>query len=426
MRCRMSRRPDPGPFRSAGSRAYADAMLADTDVLVVGAGQAGLAVSHELSSAGVDHVVVDRERAGAAWYVRWDSFCLVTPNHTIRLPGGEYDGSDPEGYLPRDEIILHLRRYAGTIGAPIIEHAGVTELRFADGGFIAETEGGPVRARRVVACTGAYQRERRPAFTDELAHHMPVIGSTSYRSPDSLPDGRVLVIGGGQTAGQITEELLLAGREVVLSAGRAPAMPRRVAGRDAVDWLLDAGFFEQTPADLPSPEARLSPNPLVTGRRGGHDLNLRTLAQAGAHLIGHVRGVDGGRLVVEDDLAESVATGDEGWNLICGLITQTAARLGLPEPELPAMPRASIAVASPPRVADIAAVVVACGFRPDYRWIPIPGVVDDLGFPLQQDGASRSVPGLYFVGVPWLRTRKSPLLLGVGEDAAVVAAQLVA
>jgi putative flavoprotein involved in K+ transport len=401
-------------------------MLADTDVLVVGAGQAGLAVSHELMQAGVDHVIVDRERAGAAWYVRWDTFCLVTPNHTIRLPGGEYTGDDPQGYLSREQIIVHLRRYAGSFGAPVIEHAGVDRLHVVDDGFEAETEGGTVRARRVVACTGAFQRERRPAFTEELARHMPVVGSTSYRSPDSLPDGRILVIGGGQTAGQITEELLLAGREVVLSAGRAPAMPRRVAGRDAIDWLIDAGFFEQTPADLPFPEARLSPNPLVTGRRGGHDLNLRTLAAAGAHLMGHVRGVDGGRLVVEDDLAESVASGDEGWNLICGLIAQTAAQLGLPEPELPSMPGASIPVAPAPRVADLAAVVVACGFRPDYRWIGIPDVVDELGFPLQHEGASTRVPGLYFVGVPWLRTRKSPLLLGVGEDAAVVAAQLVA
>lgn len=401
-------------------------MLADTDVLVVGAGQAGLAVSHELTQTGIDHVIVERGRAGAAWYVRWDSFCLVTPNHTIRLPGGAYDGDDPEGYLSREQIIVHLRRYAASFGAPVLEHAGVSELRVDDGGFVAETEGGPVRARRVVACTGAYQRERRPAVVEELARHLPVVGATSYRSPDSLPDGRILVIGGGQTAGQISEELLLAGREVVLSAGRAPAMPRRVAGRDAVDWLIDADFFEHTPAELPTPGARLGPNPIVTGRGGGHDLNLRTLARAGAELMGHVTGIDGDRLVVADDLDLSLAAGDEGWNVICGLISLTAQRLGLDEPELPAMPRASIPVAPPPRFDDLDGVVVACGFRPDYHWIGIPEVVDDFGLPLQRHGASTRVPGLYFVGVPWLRTRKSPLLLGVGEDAAMVAAQLAA
>jgi putative flavoprotein involved in K+ transport len=399
-------------------------MLADTDVLVVGAGQAGLAVSHELTRHGVDHVVVDRERAGAAWYLRWDSFRLVTPNHTIRLPGGEYDGDDPGGYLTREQVIVHLRRYAASFGAPILEHAGVVDLRAADDGFVAETEGGPVRARRVVACTGAFHTERRPAVVDELARHLPVITSTSYRSPESVPEGRVLVIGGGQTAGQLAEELLLAGREVVLSAGRAPAMPRRVGGRDGIDWLIDAHFFEQTPLDLPSPAARLAPNPLVTGRGGGHDLNLRTLAAAGARLMGHVLGVQGRRLVVADDLAASVASGDEGWAVICGLIARTAEQLGMPQPELPRMPDASIPVFPAPRVDDLAAVVVACGFRPDYRWIGIPGVVDDFGLPLQHDGASTRVPGLHFVGVPWLRTRKSPLLLGVGEDAAVVASQL--
>lgn len=401
-------------------------MLAEVDVLVAGAGQAGLAVSHELVRAGVDHVVVDRERAGAAWYVRWDSFRLVTPNHTIRLPGGAYDGDDPGGYLTREQVIIHLRRYAATFGAPIREHAGVVALRADDDRFVVETELGRVRARRVVACTGAYTRERRPAVVDELARHLPVIGATSYRSPDSVPDGRILVIGGGQTAGQIAEELLLAGREVVLSAGRAPAMPRRIGGRDGIDWLIDAQFFEQTPADLPSPAARLAPNPLVTGRAGGHDLNLRTLSGMGAHLMGHVLGVDGRRLVVADDLAASVASGDEGWAVICGLIERTAERLGTPLPEVPLMPRAGIPVFPAPSIDDLSAVVVACGFRPDYRWIDIPGVVDEFGLPLQRDGASTRAPGLYFVGVPWMRTRKSPLLLGVGEDAEIVAAQLAA
>ncbi|MFE5671056.1 flavin-containing monooxygenase [Agromyces sp. NPDC056523] len=401
-------------------------MLADTDVLVVGAGQAGLAVSHELMRAGVDHVVVDRERAGAAWYVRWNSFCLVTPNHTIRLPGGEYDGDDPGGYLPREQIIVHLRRWAASFGAPIREHAGVDLLRVTDDGFLAQTEAGPVRARRVVACTGAYQRERRPEVIDELAGHVPVVGATSYRSPDSLPDGRILVMGGGQTAGQIAEELLAAGREVVISPGRAPSMPRQVAGRDTVDWLMEAGFFEHTAADLPSPAARLGPNPVVTGRGGGHDLNLRTLAAAGAQLTGRVLGLDGDRLVVADDLGVSVAAGDEGWQAVCTLVVETAERMGLLTPELPELPRASIPVAPAPRLADLAGVVVACGFRPDYRWIDIPGVVDEYGLPLQRDGMSTVVPGLSFVGVPWLRTRKSPLLMGVGEDATLVAERIAA
>ncbi|MFC9918096.1 flavin-containing monooxygenase [Agromyces binzhouensis] len=399
-------------------------MLADVDVLVVGAGQAGLAVSHALTANGVDHVVLDRDRAGGAWAERWDSFCLVTPNHTIRLPGGEYRGDDPAGYLTRAEVIAHLRAYAESFGAPVVEHVGVDALRPTDGGFVADTTEGEVRARRVVACTGAFQRERRPPIADVLAVHLPVIGSASYRSPDSVPGGRVLVIGGGQTAAQISEELLLAGREVVLAAGRAPAMPRRVGDRDGVDWLIDAGFFEQTVADLPGPAARLGANPLVTGQRGGYDLNLRTLAAHGARLTGRVRGVDAGRLVVSEGLEEAIASGDAGWAAVCHLVRVAAERIGVPVPDLPEMPGEPISAAPPPRIDELSAVIVACGFRSDYGWIGSPDLVDDLGFPEQHDGASDTVPGLYFVGVPWLRTRKSPLLMGVGEDADVVVAQL--
>lgn len=406
---------------------YADAVvLVDADVLVIGAGQAGLSVSHGLSEAAVDHVVLERDRTASAWSSRWDSFHVVTPNHTIRLPGGEYRGDDPHGYMPRDELVRHLRDYADSFAAPVIEQTGVDALRAVDGGFVASTTSGEARARRVVVCTGAYQRPRHPAVADELARRIPVIGSTSYRSPSTLPDGPVLVIGGGQSAAQIADELLRSGRDVVLAAGRAPAMPRRVADRDVVDWLLDAGFFDQTAADLPSSEARFSPNPLVTGGHGGMDLNLRTLAASGARLVGHATAVADGRLVVKDDLAASVAAGDEGWDLVCDLVVLGAERTGVPAPELPRPERPILPAAPPPRIADLSAVVVACGYRPDYGWIGIPGVVDDVGLPRQREGAAIAAPGLYFVGVPWLRTRRSPLLLGVGEDARAVVAQLAA
>ncbi|WP_438854030.1 flavin-containing monooxygenase [Agromyces sp. M3QZ16-3] len=401
-------------------------MLADTDVLVIGAGQAGLAVSHGLDAAGIDHVVLERERTAATWSKRWDSFCLVTPNHTILLPGGEYAGDDPGGYLPRDAVVDHLRRYAASFRAPVIEHTGVDDLVAEDGGFRGRTAAGEVRARRVVVCTGAYQRERRPAVTGELARTVPVIGSSSYRSPQALPDGPVLVIGGGQSSVQISDELLRAGREVTHAAGKAPSMPRRVGGRDTIDWLIDAGFMEQTAADLPSSDARFSPNPLVTGGHGGEDLNLRTLDASGARLVGHATGVDDGRLVVADDLGASIAAGDDGWDLVCDLVRLAAERTGMPVPELPRPERRDIRAATVRSIDEFGAVVIACGYRPDYGWIGIPGIVDELGLPVQRDGASTVAPGLYFVGVPWMRARRSPLLMGVGEDARVVVAQLAA
>lgn len=399
-------------------------MLADTDVLVIGAGQAGLAVSHELTHAGIDHLVVERSHVASTWAGRWDSFHLVSPNHGILLPGGAYRGDDPAGYLSRDGIVAHLVEYAESFAAPLIEETEVESLGVDEPGFTVRTSRGVIRSRRVVVCTGAYQVEHRPAFAAEVAQRLPVVYASAYRSPEALPDGPVLVVGGGQTAVQIVEDLRLAGREVALAAGSSPAMPRRAGGRDVFDWLFDLGFFEMTLDDVPSPAVRLAPNPTVTGARGGHDLGLRTLAAAGVPIMGHVLGLDGDRLRVADDLSESVAVSDETWTQVCDLIGLAADRLGVPRPELPDAPTGAIDPAPPPSIGELAVVVAACGFRPGYGWIAVDGVVDDMGFPLQHDGASTAVAGLYFVGVPWLRNRRSPLLMGVGEDAAVVAAQL--
>ena len=395
-------------------------MRTDVDVLVVGAGQAGLAVSHGLTRSGIEHVVLEQDRIGRSWDGRWDSFRLVTPNHTIALPGGEYRGDDPGGYLSRSEIAGHLRDYAASFGPPVLEHTRVESLRADDRGFTAETSGGGIRARRVVVCSGAYQREHRPIFLPELERRVPVVGTTAYRAPDQLPAGRVLVIGGGQSGCQIAEELARAGREVVLAAGRAPALPRRVAGRDIIDWLADLGFFEHTLADMPSPAVRLVSNPLVSGAGGGHDLNLQTLARMGVQLIGHVLGVDGTRIVAAEDLRESVQVGADTFRGVCASIARLAAGRGEPEPPLPDPPTSVPDAADPPRLGDLGVIVNACGYRPAYEWIEIPGVVDDMGFPVQEEGASVRIPGLWFVGVPWMRTRKSPLLLGVGVDAGVV------
>lgn len=406
-------------------------MRADVDVLVIGAGQAGLAMSHELTAEGVEHVVLDSETVGSTWADRWDSFHLVTPNHFIRLPGGEYHGPYGSGYLSRDEVIAHLQRYAASFGAPVEEHRPVTALRLdGDDALVADTPAGGIRARRVVVATGAYQHERRPAWAQELAHRMPVLGSTDYRSPDDvpddLPDGVVLVVGGGQSAAQLADELFAAGREVVMAAGSAPAIPRRVAGRDGIDWLEAAGFFEQTLADQPSVAVRVAANPLVTGNHGGQDLNLRTLADEGVHLCGRVLGIDGGRLVVADDLAASVAKGDEAYRQVWQAATAISAGWGLPGPEeLPADPPAPVAVA-PPRLARVAAVIVACGYRPDYGWIELDGVTDEHGFPVQEGGRSPRSSRLWFIGVPWMTTRRSPLLMGVGADATAIARAIAA
>ena len=224
------------------------------EVVVVGAGQAGLAVSHELTQAGVAHVVLERGRVGETWRGRWDSFCLVTPNWFVQLPGHPYDGDDPDGFMPRDEIALYLERYAAGFDAPVRGGIEATSLRPGpDGGFVLETSAGEIVAGTVVLSTGAYQRPHRPAGAGTLPAGLLQIDAEDYRNPAELPAGPVLVVGGGQSGCQIAEELYLAGREVFLACGRAPWFPRRLGDRDLTWWALETGFLDVRVSELPSP-----------------------------------------------------------------------------------------------------------------------------------------------------------------------------
>jgi len=241
-----------------------------TDVVVVGAGQAGLAVSHELARAGVSHTVLERGRIGQTWRGRWESFCLVTPNWSLRLPGHHYDADDPDGYLLRDEVVAYLERYAHRFDAPVREGVEVTSLeRGRDGGLALETTAGSLSARAVVVCTGAYQRPHRPAGAATLPPDLLQIDVEDYRTPGALPSGPVLVVGSGQSGCQIAEELHESGREVFLACGRAPWLPRRFGGHDLVWWALETGFLDAPASSLPDPAALLAANLLATGRDGG-------------------------------------------------------------------------------------------------------------------------------------------------------------
>jgi cation diffusion facilitator CzcD-associated flavoprotein CzcO len=227
-----------GALRDHGS----EALNSSVSVVVIGAGQAGLAVSHELRAAQVEPVVLERARVAQAWRNRWDSFTLVTPNWTMDLPGSPYAGDDPEGHVPRDEIVRYLESYAD---GDIREGVEVTGIRSAsDGRLHLETSDGAMQAEAVVVCTGAYQSCHRPAAVAGFPEPVTVIDATEYRNPDQLPPGRVLVVGSGQTGVQLAEELQLAGRDPVLACGRAPWVPRRIGDRDVVSVLAEAGFFD--------------------------------------------------------------------------------------------------------------------------------------------------------------------------------------
>jgi len=396
------------------------------DIVVVGAGQAGLSLSHELSSAGVEHVVLERGRVGETWRGRWDSFRLVFPNWTVRLPGSPYAGSDPDGYMHRDEVVDHLAAYAAGFRAPVEEGVSVSGLAMdLEGRFLLETSRGRLRARQVVLACGAYQKPHRPQAAERIPPSVRVLDAEDYASPELLPPGPVLVVGSGQTGCQLAEEIAETGAQVYLACGHAPWLPRRLGGRDIAAWLEETPFWEQTVADLPSPVARLQAAPQASGSRGGHDLHYRTLQASGVTLLGRFIGVRDGAAHFTLDLAESVAFGDARYAELCAQIRESCLRRGLEPPEMPPPPPFAASELESLDLAGFGAVIFTSGYRPDYAtWVKLPEAFDDLGFPIQADGSSTAIDGLHFMGVHFQRKRKSATLLGVAEDAAVLAERM--
>jgi putative flavoprotein involved in K+ transport len=399
--------------------------MAEPSVVVIGGGQAGLATSHQLVEAGVEHVVLERDRVAQTWRDRWDSFCLVTPNWSVKLPGGEYDGDDPDGFMLRDEIVSHLERYAASFSAPVREGVAVSSVEpVADGTFLIHTSDGELPADIVVVATGTYRKPYRPAGAATVPAEIAQMDVDTYRNPSALPAGKILIVGSGQSGCQVAEELNEAGRDVFLSCGRAPGLTRRIGDRDIVWWAAETGFLDHTVESLPSPMARLEANILATGHGGGHDLNFRTLRRDGVTLLGRFLGVDGRTARFAPDLDESLAWGDERHDRFMGLVRKLVDERGLPEPDV--APLEPFDPTSPESLdlAGFGAVLFTGGFRPDFSWVQVPGGFDEMGFPVQVDGASSAAPGLYFVGVHWQRKRKSSIFYGVGEDAAIVASRI--
>jgi putative flavoprotein involved in K+ transport len=319
--------------------------------------------------------------------------------------------------------VRFLECYAAGFKAPVREGVEVSSVRaLPEGGFALETSAGDVVAGTVVLCTGAYQRPHRPAGARTLPPDLLQIDVEDYRSPEDLPEGDVLVVGSGQSGCQVAEELHEAGRDVFLACGRAGWLPRRIADHDVFWWLLEAGDLDDRADSLPDPAARLAANVQATGHGGGHDLHYRTLRRMGVTLLGHFLGVDGGHARFAPDLADSVAWGDQRHAKVMGGFRRLAAERGLPWPDIPEPEPFRDEAPERLSLSRLGAVVFAGGFRPDYEsWVNCPGAFDELGFPIHEEGASTVVPGLHFVGVHFLRKRKSALLVGVGEDAAIVA-----
>lgn len=391
-------------------------------VAIVGGGQAGLAMSHCLGEREIGHVVLERDRLGHDWRERrWDSFCLVTPNWQCDLPGFPYRGANPHGFMARDEILDYLAGYARSFDPPLREGVAVTRLVHEDGGgFELETSDGTLRTEQVVVATGGYHHPLVPPLAAGLPGDIEQVHSCAYRSPQALPDGPVLVVGTGQSGCQIAEDLHLAGRPVHLSVGSAPRVARFYRGRDVTDWLHDMGHY-----DLPVTEhelgdgIRLQANHYVTGRDGGHDIDLRRFALEGMRLHGHLDRVDHDGLGFADDLGANLDHADE---VAEGIKDAVDAFIAKREIRAPTEPRYEPPWRPPPGRSGldlagqpIGSVVWCTGYRSDYRWIEV-AAFDGTGYPVHHRGVS-SVAGLYFLGLPWLHTWGSGRFAGVARDA---------
>jgi Pyridine nucleotide-disulphide oxidoreductase len=401
-------------------------MERNVNVAIIGGGQAGLATSWYLSQAKVDHVVLESGRVAETWRSRrWDSFCLVTPNWTVQLPGAKYEGPEPDGFMSLAELVDHFQSYANSFDAPVEENCAVTKLEADDGGFLLTLASGKIKARSVVVATGAFQRPHRPASAESLPNDVVQLFAEEYTHPAALPPGAVLVVGSGQTGCQLAEEIHQSGRKVFLACGRCVWVPRRLHGRDVVWWMIESGFMDRTPDKLPSPMARLLGNPQATGHDGGRDLNYRVLHAMGVELLGRFAGAEGSKLRFADDLAASVDFGDARLGDLLKFVETYCAANGTTPPTVEMPPPLRIKTRTELDIArdGIGSIIWTSGYRPDYGWVKFP-VVDEMGFPVQTDGRT-SVPGLYFMGVHWMRKGKSSILYGVGEDAGVVAQHIV-
>jgi putative flavoprotein involved in K+ transport len=400
-------------------------------VIVVGGGQAGLSVSYCLKEHGIEHVLLEKARIGHSWRAqRWDTFCLVTPNWQCQLPGHPYGGPEPKGFMQRDAIVDYLERYAASFRPPVREGVEVTSLvpGRAGTGFGLETTSGFFTADHVVVATGSYHRPRAPACARELPADILQVHSADYRNPEALPLGEVVVVGTGQSGCQIAEDLHLAGRRVHLCVGNAPRCARRYRGKDVVEWLHEMGYYDIPIHEHPNKEqVRDKTNHYVTGRDGGHDLDLRQFAREGMRLYGPLESIRDSVLSFAPGLKRHLDDADDVYRSINRTIDAFIAKTGAlapVEPEYVPVWEPEMDVTSLDfRGAGVSSIVWCTGFETDFGWVKAP-VFDESGHVRHERGVT-PVAGLYFVGLPWLFTWGSGRFSGVGRDARHVVARIL-
>lgn len=406
------------------------------DAVVIGAGHAGLAASQRLRAAGLDHLVLERGEIGESWRTqRWDTFTLNTPNSMNLLPGAAPD-PDPAAFEGRDAWIARLERYVRDQGLPVMTRKAVTAVERDHGGFVVNVAGdAPIRTRNVIVASGMVNAPKVPQAAAGLDGRIGRLTTGTYRRPDQLEPGAVLLVGSAQSGVQIAEDLVDAGREVYLATGNVGRLPRRLRGQDSLLWMCQVGWFDERPEDLAEPALMKAAQPQISGvGPRGHTVSLQSLAARGVTLLGHLEAIAGTRLRFAQDLADHIRYADEWSRRKREQVDAHVARLGLDAPPSEPDP-ADEPVSDPdsfrsPAELDLAdrgitTVIFTTGFGADLGWLRLAQCVNDRGAPVHHHGSS-PVDGLWFLGWSWLRKRQSSIIRGAAEDSAHVVDQLVA
>ncbi|HEV2360328.1 MAG TPA: NAD(P)-binding domain-containing protein [Acidimicrobiales bacterium] len=403
-----------------------------TTTVVIGGGHCGLAMSRCLSERSIDHVVLERGEVANSWRTeRWDSLRLLTPNWQCKLPGHAYAGDDPDGYMTMPEVVELITRYAKSIAAPVLAGTLVTSVRRIDDGYVVTTDQGEWTCATVVIASGAFGVPRVPAYADGVPSHVTMVTPTEYRNPEQLGEGGVMVVGASATGVQIAAELQRSGRRVLLSVGEHVRGPRLYRGRDIHWWMDEAGVLDERYDEVDDiVRARRVPSMQLAGSPEKATYDLNALTDLGVTVVGRLAGVDHGRAQFSGSLRNKCELADLKLGRLLDRIDEWAATSGVddsvPAPErfeptrLPSSPPLSLDLGR----GEIETIVWATGFRPDYSWLDVP-VLDSKGL-IRHDGGVVDSPGMYLLGSPFLRRRKSSFIDGGRADAEDLACELEA
>lgn len=401
------------------------------DVVVIGGGHCGLAMSHVLAQRGVDHVVIERGEVANAWRTeRWDSLRLLTPNWMCRLPGQAYDGSDPDGFMAVPDVAAFIERYAARTQAPVVSHTTVRQVATTGSGYLVKTDRGAWRCRAVVLATGACSQPVVPGLAADVPASVAQFTTHTYRRPASLPPGPVLVVGASATGLQLALEIQRSGRQVLLATGEHVRLPRLYRGRDVQWWLLHSGVLDQRIEAMDDPlRARRLPSPQLVGSDERATLDLGAVQREGVEVCGRLAAVRGTQALFSGSLHNVCALADlkmnrlldgfDAWAAAQGLDHALDARQRFPDTAVNARPRLAVELGR-----EVRSIVWATGYRPDFSWLDLP-VFDRRGALRHDRGVVAGAPGLVVLGLPFLRRRKSSFIHGAEDDVRELAAHLM-